>query len=55
VTYNSLAEGDLRAAYYAGKAQAFAEMGTTTGVGAERISLIGHFQGRPVAGAQHRA
>jgi hypothetical protein len=48
LTYNPLSEGDLRASYYAGKAQALAEMGTTTDSGKERISLIGHFQGRPV-------
>jgi hypothetical protein len=55
VTYNPLLEGDLRAAYYAGKAQVFAEMGTTTGVGTERISLISHFRGRPIPRVQHRA
>lgn len=48
LTYNRLAEGDRRATYYADKARAFTAMGSTTGTGAERLSLIGHFQGRPV-------
>lgn len=48
LTYNPLSEGDLRATYYADKARAFAAMGSTTSSGTERISLIGHFQGRPV-------
>ena len=39
-TYNALAEGDLRAAYYAQKR---AELG-----GSDAVSLIGDFQGRPV-------
>ena len=39
-TYNALAEGDLRAAYYEQKR---AELGDRTAV-----SLIGDFQGRPV-------
>ena len=49
LTYNALAEGDLRAAYYAGKREAFAKLGHRTGTGAERLSLVGHFRGRPVS------
>jgi hypothetical protein len=49
LTYNALAEGDLRAAYYAGKREAFAKLGRRTGSGAERLSLVGHFRGRPVS------
>ena len=39
-TYNALAEGDLRAAYYEQKRT---ELG-----GRDAVSLIGDFQGRPV-------
>jgi ectoine hydroxylase-related dioxygenase (phytanoyl-CoA dioxygenase family) len=39
-TYNALAEGDLRAAYYEQKRM---ELG-----GRDAVSLIGDFQGRPV-------
>lgn len=43
-TYNARSEGDVRAAYYADKQRILkaAVSGTR-----ERISLIGHFQGRP--------
>lgn len=40
-TYNAAAEGDLRAAYYEAKREALA--------GSQAVSLIGDFQGRPVA------
>jgi ectoine hydroxylase-related dioxygenase (phytanoyl-CoA dioxygenase family) len=49
ITYNALAEGDQRAAYYAGKRDAFATLGQRTGTGSERLSLVGHFRGRPVS------
>lgn len=46
VTYSGHSEGDRRAAYYADK-QRLLEA-AAPGAGSERISLIGHFQGRPV-------
>ena len=49
ITYNARAEGNLRAAYYAGKQEAFAKLGHRTRTGAERLSLVGHFRGRPVS------
>lgn len=45
LTYNALSEGDLREAYYADKRAAFAELGAHSIGGAQRVSLIGHFQG----------
>jgi hypothetical protein len=45
-TYNALAEGDLRAAYYEQKARELAD-GTISG-DRVAVSLIGDFQGRPV-------
>lgn len=44
-TYNALAEGDLRAAYYDQKRVQLARAGETEHVA---VSLIGDFQGRPV-------
>lgn len=44
-TYNALAEGDLRAAYYAQKQ---AELATAAESDRVVVSLIGDFQGRPV-------
>jgi hypothetical protein len=44
-TYNGASEGELREAYYAAKAAAFAEAATGERV---RLSLIGDFEGRPV-------
>jgi hypothetical protein len=44
-TYNALAEGDLRAAYYEQKA---AELAATSVGDRVAVSLIGDFQGRPV-------
>jgi hypothetical protein len=51
VTYNPRSEGDLREAYYADKEARLAALGSTPG-GAGRISLIGHFQGRPAPAGQ---
>ena len=45
-TYNALAEGDLRAAYYRQKAAELAEV--PAGDDRVPVSLIGDFQGRPV-------
>jgi ectoine hydroxylase-related dioxygenase (phytanoyl-CoA dioxygenase family) len=49
VTYNARSEGDARAAYYADKRRVLkaAPPGAR-----ERISLIGHFQGRPAPRSQ---
>ncbi|MDP8932108.1 MAG: phytanoyl-CoA dioxygenase family protein [Actinomycetota bacterium] len=47
LTYNAASLGDLRQAYYADKRTAFASLGERTGAGAQRVSLIGHFQGVP--------
>lgn len=44
-TYNALAEGDLRAAYYRQKAAELADADDDSRVA---VSLIGDFQGRPV-------
>lgn len=44
LTYNAASLGDLRADYYADKGAALAARGTQNG-GAQRVSLIGHFQG----------
>ena len=44
-TYNALAEGDLRAAYYAEKRALMARQRVGDNV---QVSLIGDFQGRPV-------
>lgn len=44
-TYNALAEGDLRAAYYRQKAE---ELRTVEDHDRVSVSLIGDFQGRPV-------
>lgn len=46
LTYNAASAGDLREAYYAAKRARFAEWGEHTGGGAQRVSLIGHFQGK---------
>jgi hypothetical protein len=46
-TYNALAEGDLRDAYYRQKLAELAAAGDTPG--RVPVSLIGDFQGRPVA------
>jgi ectoine hydroxylase-related dioxygenase (phytanoyl-CoA dioxygenase family) len=45
-TYNALAEGDLRDAYYRQKLREFAASGQ--GDDRVQVSLIGDFQGRPV-------
>ncbi len=45
VTYNALSEGDKRAAYYERKRQALKDYATK---GTDRISTIGHFQGKTV-------
>lgn len=45
LTYNAAALGDLREAYYADKRAAFGTPGRHSTAGAQRISLIGHFQG----------
>ena len=44
-TYNAASEGDLRDAYYATKAAAFADGASSDRA---RVSLIGDFEGRPV-------
>jgi 2-aminoethylphosphonate dioxygenase len=44
-TYNAASEGDLRAAYYAAKQDAFANAAPSDRA---RVSLIGDFEGRPV-------
>lgn len=46
LTYNALAEGDLRESYYADKRQAFADA-AKTGDQRMRVSKIGHFNGKP--------
>lgn len=46
LTYNALAEGDLREAYYTDKRRSLAEA-KQTGNNKLRISKIGHFDGRP--------
>jgi hypothetical protein len=46
LTYNALAEGDLRQRYYREKASAFAV--ADGAVQNARVSLISHFRGRPV-------
>jgi hypothetical protein len=51
-TYNALAEGDLRDAYYAEKLGEFASSDAPTD--RVRVSLIGDFQGRPVDEAAAR-
>jgi ectoine hydroxylase-related dioxygenase (phytanoyl-CoA dioxygenase family) len=50
LTYNPLSLGDLREAYYADKRAAFAALGEQSVGGAQRVSLIGHFQGIPPRG-----
>ncbi|WP_064743093.1 phytanoyl-CoA dioxygenase family protein [Pseudonocardia spinosispora] len=45
LTYNALSVGDLREAYYTDKRAAFAALGGSGVAGAQRVSLIGHFQG----------
>jgi ectoine hydroxylase-related dioxygenase (phytanoyl-CoA dioxygenase family) len=45
-TYNALAEGDLREAYYQQKLREFAD--SDQAGGHVQVSLIGDFQGRPV-------
>lgn len=44
LTYNAASLGDLRADYYADKRAAFAALGGRSVGGAQRVSLIGHFQ-----------
>ena len=46
-TYNALAEGDLRDAYYRDKLAEFATEDSSTD--RVRVSLIGDFEGRPVS------
>ena len=46
-TYNALAEGDLRDAYYRDKVAEFANEDSSTD--RVRVSLIGDFEGRPVS------
>lgn len=53
LTYNALAEGDLRSRYYENKAQAFADKEGERSTSA-RISLINHFRGRPVQAVEDR-
>lgn len=47
-TYNALAEGDLRAAYYEQKRTELAEAAAAGTPDRVAVSLIGDFQGRPV-------
>ena len=47
-TYNALAEGDLREAYYAQKRAELAALEATGRTDTVPVSLIGDFQGRPV-------
>jgi ectoine hydroxylase-related dioxygenase (phytanoyl-CoA dioxygenase family) len=47
LTYNARSLGDLHQSYYADKRAAFALLGQHSNSGAQRVSLIGHFQGRP--------
>lgn len=48
-TYNAASEGDLRDAYYRQKLAELAELAAADGHGRVAVSLIGDFQGRPVA------
>lgn len=50
VTYNALAEGDKREAYYARKRLAFSQYAAEGTDKSGRISTIGHFQGKTIHG-----
>ena len=53
LTYNASAEGDLRRAYYAARAKTMERAAEVErGRNAQRISTVGHFQGRSVEARQ---